>query len=133
MRMKRWDPGCFSIEENGTVKKVVSMGGRGAGMFGNFLATAEILDVTSMQWKNLPRLPFRVWSNKGVESVMGPYLGFSVGGTDLGGHDEDIRSIMGLRKNRNGNYYWKKVNRLPMGITNAAVVNAPMSMVPCSR
>ena len=132
MRTKRWKHGCFSIEEKGTVTKVVAMGGKDRRWYGNPLATAEILDVTSMQWQNLPDLPFGVGGNKGLKSLIGPYLGFSVGGKN----GQEIRQqfeqrIIGLRKNENGDYYWKEVNGLTTGRYLTSVVNAPMSMVPC--
>ena len=138
MRTKRWGHGCFSIEEKGTVTKVVVMGGKENGghlQGGNILASSEILDVTSMQWKNLPDLPFVVIGNRGVESVHGPFLGFTVGGIP-GQDDDDFRqtyrkTVHGLRKNENGDYYWEEVNGLTTGRYLSTVVNAPMSMVPC--
>ena len=125
MRNKRKDHGCFSIEENGQVTKIVAMGGSYHGR----LSTAEILDVKSMQWQDLPDLPFAVKWNKGVESKIGPYLGFSVAGwSDTTGNE---KRIIGLRKNQNGNnYYWEQANSLTTGRMSPTVVNAPISMVP---
>ena len=110
MRIKRFRHGCFSIDENGTTTKVVVMGGSNLGFDkSGRLPTAEILDVTSMQWEDLPNLPFGVTGNKGVESVTGPYLGFSVAGKNRDSKSYENR-IIGLRKNQNGNYYWQVVN-----------------------
>ena len=125
MRNKRIRHGCFSIEENEQVTKVVAMGGSYQGT----LSTAEILDVKSMQWKDLPDLPFAVDFNKGVESVIGPYLGFSVAGRSQMTNIE--KRVIGLRKNQNGNnYYWEQANILTTGRMLPTVVNAPISMVP---
>ena len=92
------------------------------------LSTAEILDVASMQWEDLPDLPFGVHGNKGVESVIGPYLGFSVAGRNNAGNEN---RIIGLRKNLNGIYFWQEMDdQLITGRIGAAVVNVPDSMLP---
>ena len=123
MRTGRSSHGCFSMDENGTTTKVVAMGGYNSGI----LSTAEILDVASMQWQDLPDLPFGVYGNKGIESVIGPNMGFSV--ASKRGYDED--RIIGLRKNQNGTYYWQELTtQLITSRYNAAVVNVPESMVP---
>ena len=128
MRNARNGHGCFSIDENETTTKVVVMGGRDSD--GNMLATAEILDITTMQWEDLPDLPFEVFGNKGVESIIGPYLGFSLGGR-IDGSYERLRSIIGLRKNQNGNYHWQELNdKLTTGREFPAVVNVPDAMAP---
>ena len=99
------------------------MGGSGV-QYGEYLSSAEILDVATMQWQDLPDLPFRVTGNKGVESVTGPYLGFSVAGFNSDSKSYEKR-ILGLRKNQNGNYYWQVVNnQLTTGRSLPAVVNA---------
>merc|ERR1712062_51532 len=122
MRIGRQGHGCFSIYENGTTTKVVAMGGEKSL---KYLSTAEILDVASMQWKDLPDLPVEAYGNKGIESVIGPYLGFSVGGRFYVGIE---KRIIGLRKNQNGIYYWQEVNnQLTTGREFPAVVNAPDS------
>ena len=77
MRNVRYRFGCFSVTENGSVSKVVAVAGSDGS---RTLSSAEMLDVETMQWQNLPGLPFQVYDNKGVESVTRPYLGFSVGG-----------------------------------------------------
>jgi len=126
MRTGRYYHGCFSIEENGTTTKVVAMGGVDSGY--DQLATAEILDVASMQWQDLPDLPFGVNGNKGIESVIGPNMGFSVAGESNAGYEN---RIIGLRKNRNGTYFWQELTtQLTTGRRFAAVVNVPNSMVP---
>ena len=135
MRIKRFRHGCFSIDENGTTTKVVVMGGGSLGFDkSGRLPTAEILDVTSMQWEDLPNLPFGVTGNKGVESAIGPDLGFSVGGVSW--YERYERQIVGLRKNQNGTYFWQELwkNQLTTGRNYAAVVNVPDAMVPpCQR
>ena len=124
MRTGRSSHGCFSMDENGTTTKVVAMGGYNSGI----LSTAEILDVASMQWQDLPDLPFAVLGNKGVESVIGPNLGFSVAGQSNAGNEN---RIIGLRKNQNGTYFWQELTtQLTTGRKNAAVVNVPDSMLP---
>ena len=134
MRTGRRMHGCFSIDENGTTTKVVAMGGLSMGVINKdlltsgTLSTAEILDVASMQWEDLPDLPFGVHGNKGVESVIGPYLGFSVAGRNNAGNKN---RIIGLRKNLNGTYFWQELTtQLTTGRRDAAVVNIPDSMVP---
>ena len=131
MRTGRRMHGCFSIDENGTTTKVVAMGGQGYGW--RSPASAEILDVASMQWEDLPDLPFGVYGNKGVESVISPNLGFSVAGqTGQSKHQSKNQNrIIGLRKNQNGTYYWQELTtQLTIGRSHAAVVNVPESMVP---
>ena len=134
MRLGRYFHGCFSIDENGTTTKVVAMGGKDSGQY--LRATAEILDVASMQWEDLPDLPLctnngmfcEVHGNKGVESATGPYLGFSVGGRSDAGNEN---RIIGLRKNRNGTYFWQELTtQLTTTRSYAAVVNVPDLIVP---
>ena len=125
MRTGRQVHGCFSIKEIGTTTMVVAMGGYGSR---GRLATAEILNVTSMQWQDLPDLPFGVYGNKGIESVIGPNLGFSVAGSSNAGYEN---RIIGLRKNRNGTYFWQELTaQVTTGRGYPAVVNAPDTMVP---
>jgi len=127
MRARREKHGCFSIEENGRVTKIVAMGGFGNG----YLSSAEILNVTSMQWENLPDLPFGVVGHKGVESDIGPYLGFSVTGYRGSAVSRGTfeRRIYALGKNESG-YYWEEVKGLTTSRLYSAVVNVPMSIVP---
>ena len=123
--------GCFSIEENGTITKVVAMGGKPNGNFA--LSKAEILDVASLRWQRLPDLPFEVKDNQGVESMIEPYLGFSIAGSspigNFGWRTE--KRIIGLRKYRNGSYYWEILNNhLSSKREFFSAVNAPISMLP---
>ena len=123
MRNERAVFGCFSINEKGATTKVVVMGGQESGW--NELASAEILDVASMQWEYLPYFPFATYRNKGVESVIGPYLGFSVAGWNISNR------IIGLRKNQIGTYFWQELTtQLTTSRHYPAVVNVPESMVP---
>ena len=124
MRTGRYSFGCFHIMENNIITKVVVMGGQTH--FGRE-SSAEILDVKTMKWQNLPNLPFGVKYNKGVESVVGPYLGFSIGGSSSSYSYE--RRIVGLKK-EGENYRWQQVNSLSTGRYDPASVNAPSSMVP---
>ena len=127
MRKARNGHGCFSITENGLVTKVVAMGGDSPNSSGwKRTATAEMLDIQSMQWQYLPNLPFAVAHNKGVESVTGPYLGFTVGGYS----DWSERRTFGLRQLGYNNYRWEQVNGLTTGRYRHSVVNAPVSLVP---
>ena len=130
MRTGRFNHACFSIAENETTSKVVAMGGIARRHSGwNSLTTAEILDITTMQWEDLPDLPFVVSGQKGVESITGPYLGFSLAGRKTNGKLR--RSIIGLRKNQNGNYHWEELNDiLTTGRELHAVVNVPDAMAP---
>ena len=122
--------GCFSIEENGTITKVVAMGGKPNGNFA--LSKAEILDVASLRWQRLPDLPFEVRYNQGVESMIGPYLGFSIAGSSSWpSHWMTEKRIIGLRKYRNGSYYWEILNNhLSSKREFFSAVNAPISMLP---
>lgn len=122
MRTARYEHGCFSVTENGEVTKVVVVGGRGSG--GVSLATAEILDIQSMQWQPLPNPPFAMSYGIAVESVIGPYLGFSIGGSSE-------KRMIGLRKKEGGNgYQWDYLNGLSTSRTGLTVVNAPKSILP---
>ena len=114
--------GCFHIMEHNNVTNVVVVGGKSNN---GRLSSAEILDVKTMKWQNLPNLPFEVDFNNGVESVVGPYLGFS-----LGGYSSTYETkIVGLKK-EGENFRWQEVNSLSIGRRYMASVNAPSSMVP---
>ena len=116
--------GCFHITENNIVTKVVAMGGYS---YYEPSSSAEILDVRTMSWQNLPNLPFKVQNNNGVESVVGPYMGYSIGGQSDSQNYE--RKVIGLKKEGN-NFQWQEVNSLSTGRRQLASVNAPSSMVP---
>ena len=113
--------GCFHIMEHNNVTYVVVAGGYNRGN----LSSAEILDVATMTWKNLPNLPFGVYYNNGIESVVGPYFGFS-----LAGYSSTFETrVFGLKK-ESENFRWHQVNSLSTGRYYLASVNAPSSMVP---
>ena len=124
MRTARENFGCFHVMENNIVTKVVVMGGNN---YDGKLSSAEMLDVRTMKWQNLPNLPFEVYKNEGVESVVEPYIGFSVGGYSNSNRYE--RRIIGLKK-EGENYRWQQVNSLSTGTYAPASVNAPSSMLP---
>ena len=116
--------GCFHIMENNNVTNVVVVGGYN----GNWrLSSAEILDVKTMKWHNLPNLPFAVSHNNGVESVAGPFIGFSLGGYSTS--YVPVTRIVGLMKEGEA-FRWQQVNSLSTGRQKLASVNAPNSMVP---
>ena len=125
MRVGRERFGCFHIMENNIVTKVVVMGGHNN--YDGRISSAEILDVRTMSWQNLPNLPFAVQNNKGVESVVESYLGFTIGGNSASHSYE--RRVVGLKK-EGENYRWQQVNSLSTGRQRLASVNAPSSMVP---
>ena len=124
MRTGRHSFGCFHIMKNNIVTNVVVMGGYG---YDGYLSSAEMLDVRTMKWQNLPNLPFAVQYNRGVESVVEPYMGFSMGG--YSNSDAYERRIVGLKK-EGESYQWQQVNSLSTGRQKLASVNAPNSMVP---
>ena len=116
--------GCFHIKDNNIVTKVVVMGGEN---YDGTISSAEMLDVRTMTWQYLPDLPFAVRYNEGVESVVGPYIGFSMGGQSSSSSYE--RKVVGLKK-EGENYEWQQVNSLSTGRQHLASVNAPSSMLP---
>ena len=124
MGTARQNHGCFHIMENNIVTNVVVMGGDN---YDGRLSSAEMLDVRTMKWQNLPNLPIKVNYNEGVESVVEPYLGFTIGGYSTSSTYE--RRIIGLKK-EGKNYRWQQVNSLSTGRYGPASVNPPSSMVP---
>ena len=136
--------GCFHIMEHNNVSNVVVVGGTNNN---GRLSSAEILDAKTMKWQNLPNLPFGVYTNHGVQSVVGPYLGFSLGGfssnhtgIDYGQKNgleiegekiinQQETRIFGLKK-EGEKFIWQQVNSLSTGRVRMASVNAPSSMVP---
>ena len=117
--------GCFHIMDHYNVTNVVVVGGRNH--YSNELSSAEILDTKTMKWQNLPNLPFGVIRNNGVESVVGPYLGFSLGGLGSSGTPET--RIFGLKK-EGENFQWEQLKSLSTPRNYLASVNAPSSMLP---
>ena len=121
---KRYDHGCFSIKDNNMITEIVVMGGYGSG----YLSSTEILDVNSMTWRTGPALPISVSSNKGVQSEVGPYLGFSTGGSDWRGQVQN--KICGLRKTNGISFKWEEVHSMTTARLGHSVVNAPKSLLP---
>ena len=102
------------------ITEIVVMGG--INYYGS-LSSTEILDVNSMTWRTGPSLPISVWGNKGVQSEVGPYLGFSTGGYRH-------RKIFGLKKTDGSNFKWEEVHGMTTGRGAHSVVNAPKSLLP---
>ena len=123
LSIKRHDHACFSVKENNMITEIVVMGGYGSGR----LSSTEILDVNSMTWRTGPSLPFSVYSNRGVQSEVGPYLGFSIGGE---GNSQRQRKIFGLKKSNGNNVKWEEVHGMTTGRMYHSVVNAPKSLLP---
>ena len=78
------------------ISGIVVMGGFDSGA----LSSTEILDVNSMTWRTGPALPISVHLNRGVQSEVGPYLGFSTGGAGQ-------RKIFGLKKTNENSFKWE--------------------------
>ena len=120
---KRQDHGCFSIKENNMIAKIVVMGG-----FGSVAGSStEILDVNSMTWRTGPSLPISVRTSRGVQSEVGPYLGFSTGGY---GNVQNQRQIFGLKKTNGNSFKWEEVHNMTTARVWHTVVNVPKSLLP---
>ena len=105
------------------ITEIVVMGGYGSG----YLSSTEILDVNSMTWRTGPSFPISVYGNKGVQSEVGPYLGFSTGGI---GNSQYQRKIYGLKKTNGNSFKWEEVHGMTTGRYYHSVVNAPKSLLP---
>ena len=116
---------CFAVKENGIVTKIVAAGGY---LFGRATSSSEILDVTTRQWKSLPSLPILLDHFRGVESVSGDYLGFTIGGYNRESKKNE-RRVYGLKKHEDNSFQWQDVNGMKKLRYGATVVNAPMSLV----
>ena len=103
---------------------IVVMGGYGGSGSGS---STEILDVNSMTWRTGPSLPISVGYNKGVQSEVGPYLGFSIGGF---GNDQYQRKIFGLKETNGNSFKWEEVYGMTTGRYAHSAVNAPKSLLP---
>ena len=124
MKNARSSHGCFSVHEQENITKVVVMGGTvkvvtANSIMASSVSSAEMLDLQTLQWEEIPS-PFGPpergsISVIGVESVVPPYLGFSVG-----------NFIKGLKQVNNNKYEWEKLKS--MKDLSAAVVNAPKTM-----
>ena len=106
------------------ITEIVVMGGYNSGA----LSSTEILDVNSMTWRTGPALPISVAYNRGVQSEVGPYLGFSTGGRD--GNGQEQRKIFGLKKTNGNNFKWEEVHGMTTGREIYSVVNAPKNLLP---
>ena len=122
MKNTRSSHGCFSVHEQENITKVVVMGGRKIEVTGSFsswsVSSAEMLNLQTLKWEEI-QSPWKYGNLPaiGVESVVPPYLGFSVGSF-----------IKGLKQVNNNEYEWKKLKN--MNGLSAAVVNAPKSLFP---
>ena len=126
---KRFNHGCFRIKDNSVITEIVVMGGYGSRYLSKILSrsSTEILDVNSMTWRTGPALPFSVIDNKGVQSEVGPYLGFSIGGF---GNWQYQRKIFGLKKTNGNSFKWEEVHGMTTARYWHTVVNVPKSLLP---
>ena len=108
------------------ITKIVVMGGHGS----ERLSSTEVLDVNSMRWKTGPALPTSVTHNKGVQSEVRPYLGFSTGGPFDYGKKQYQNKIYGLKKTNGNSFKWEEVHGMTTGRYFHAVVNAPKNLLP---
>ena len=93
--------------------------------------STEILDVNSMTWTTGPALPIKVSGNKGVQSEVGPYLGFSTGGYS---YSQFLNKIYGLKKTNGNSFEWQEVEMsrrhgMRTARTSHSVVNAPKRLL----
>ena len=103
------------------------MGGYGS----RRLSSTEILDVNSMTWTTGPSLPTSVEGNRGVQSEVGPYLGFSTGGYGNGiWIYQRQNTIHGLKKTNGNSFKWEEVHGMTTGRNHHSVVNVPTSLLP---
>ena len=105
------------------ITEIVVMGGYGSGA----LSSTEILDVNSMTWRTGPALPISVYANRGVQSEVGPHLGFSTGGY---GNGQNQNKIYGLKKTPEDSFEWEEVHSMTTARSYHSVVNAPKSLLP---
>ena len=99
------------------------MGGTASGA----LSSTEILDVNSMEWRTGPALPISLQGNRGVQSEVGTYLGFSTGGH---GNGQYQRKIYGLKITSDDSFKWEEVHGMTTARRVHSVVNAPESLLP---
>ena len=93
------------------------------------IRSTEILDVNTMTWAMGPPLPIRAYGNKGLKSVVAPYLGFSIGGYRGQQHGKTSK-IFGLRKTGQSSLIWEEVKNMTMTRYYHSAVNAPKSLLP---
>ena len=107
------------------ITQIVVIGGNGSGR-PPYLSSTEILDVNSMTWRTGPAFPMTVYYHKGVQSEVGPYLGFSTGGRSR----QRQRKIYGLKKTNGNSFKWEEVHGMTTARYSFSVVNAPKSLLP---
>ena len=127
LSIARNDFGCFHIKANNEITKIVVMGGYEAARIARRLSSVEVLDVNTMTWRIGPSLPRRISDNKGIQSVSGPYLGFSTGGNCNG---RRCNEIFGLKETSQNVYTWEALHSMTTGRTSHRAVNAPKSILP---
>ena len=91
------------------------------------LSSTEILNLSDMTWSPGPDFPYDIYLNKGVTSIQGDILGYSVGGTARRGRYQ--KEIMGLKKS-NGHLEWVSVGNMTEGRYSHSAVKAPRSLTP---
>lgn len=126
MRSKRKNHGCFSIKQNGVVKKVVVMGGSRGSRWSNFRSSSEVLDVQENEFKEGPGLPYPLSGISGVGSINEPYLGFAMGGARWGKRNTNEyyqRNIYGLKKQSETKWEWVKTGEMKEPRISFSVVN----------
>ena len=112
------------------ITEIVVMGGYYTRFFSYIaLSSTEILDVNSMTWTTGPALPISVYGNKGVQSEVGPYLGFSTGGRN-NRNNPCQNKIYGLKKTNGNSFKWEEVHGMTTARYHHSVVNAPKSLLP---
>ena len=99
------------------------MGGYGSG----FLSSTEVLDVDTMRWERHAPLPISVVLNRGVASLGGTYLGFSIGGNNRTGQSKsNVYGLKSLEKNR---FNWEEVHNMNGARRYHSAVNAPKNLL----
>ena len=108
------------------ITEIVVMGGHNSAP--EYFSSTEILDVNSMTWRAGPTLPISVYANKGVQSEVGSYLGFSTGGRLESRQYQ--RKIYGLKKGVGNSLNWEEVHGMTTARGWHSVVNVPKSLLP---
>lgn len=105
------------------ITQIVVMGGYDGS---DYLSSTEILDVNSMTWRTGPALPISVSRNRGLQSEVGPYLGFSTGGYN----GQSQNKIYGLKKTSKEIFEWEEVHSMTTARYLHSVVNTPKTLLP---
>ena len=112
--------------DNNIVTKIVVMGG--FDRYGSrYLSSTEVLDVDTMTWAKHAPLPISVNYNRGVTSLGGPYLGFSIGGHDGTGRSKS--NIYGLKSQGKNIFTWEEVHNMSATRRLHSAVNAPKNLL----